>query len=85
MQRFWVKGDARRVQPGHIAKLTLPLGTLDQAVSPQGMNVAGWRFHGLAGDQAGRFSVRVDKSWRVTFGWSDSGPDAIDVDYQDYH
>ena len=49
------------------------------------MNIPGWRFHRLAGDQAGRFAVWIDQNWRLTFGWSDDGPDAVDVDYEDYH
>jgi proteic killer suppression protein len=49
------------------------------------MDKAGLHFHQLVGDQSVRFSVRVDRNWRVTFGWSDAGLDAIDVDYEDYH
>ena len=32
-----------------------------------------------------RCSIRVDRNFRVTFGWSDAGPHAIDVDDEDYH
>jgi hypothetical protein len=42
----------------------------------------GWRFHRLRG---GRWSVWIDQNWRLTFGWSEEGPDALDVDYEDYH
>lgn len=85
LERFWWKGDVRRVDSQHVARLTLLLSTLDVASTPQGMNVAGWRFHALQGDQTGRYSVRVNANWRVTFGWSADGPDAVDVDYEDYH
>ena len=85
LERFWVKGEVRRVNARHVAKLTLILTTLDAAESPQGLNVSGWDFHGLVGDQSNRFAVKVDKNYRVTFGWSRSGPDAVDVDYEDYH
>jgi toxin HigB-1 len=61
------------------------LSTLDGATVPQSMNVAGWGFHGLTGDQTGRYAVKVDKNWRLTFAWSLTGPDAIDLDYEDYH
>jgi toxin HigB-1 len=47
------------------------------------MNVAGWGFHKLTGDQVGRYAVKVDKNYRLTFGWS--APDAVDVEYEDYH
>ena len=85
LQRFWTKGQTWQVQPGHVAKLNMLLSTLDSATSAQGMNIAGWGFHRLTGDQAGRYAVKVDKNFRLTFGWSSLGPDAIDVDYEDYH
>jgi toxin HigB-1 len=85
LQRFWIKGQTKHVQAAHVAKLTMLLATLDAAASPQGMNVAGWGFHLLTGNQAGRYAVKVDKNWRLTFGWSATGPDAIDTDYEDYH
>jgi proteic killer suppression protein len=47
------------------------------------MNVATWRFHRLRGER--RWAVWIDKNWRLTFGWSPQGPDAVDVDYEDYH
>jgi plasmid maintenance system killer protein len=40
-------------------------------------------FHRVTGK--GRYAVWVDKNWRLTFAWSDEGPDAVDVDYLDYH
>ena len=85
LERFWWKGETRRVDQRHVAKLRRQLGVLDAANSPDAMSVPGWRFHRLTGDQAGRFAVWVDQNWRLTFGWSDEGPDAVDVDYEDYH
>jgi toxin HigB-1 len=58
---------------------------LDAATSPEGMNVPGWNFHGLKGNDKGRYAVWVDENWRLSFAWTDDGPDAIDVDYLDYH
>jgi toxin HigB-1 len=83
LQRFWVKGDAKRIQPHHLAKLQIPLTVLDNASKPEDMNAPGFSFHKLSGNQAGRYAIKVDKNFRVTFGWS--APDAIDVDYEDYH
>ncbi len=31
----------------------------------------------------GRWAVRVSDNWRITFKFD--GPDAIDVNYEDYH
>jgi len=37
----------------------------------------------IKGDQAGSYSGRVSRNWRITFRWD--GNDAIDVDLEDYH
>jgi proteic killer suppression protein len=62
--------------------LTRQIAALDQSAGPDDMNLSGWRHHKLHG---GRWSVWVDQSGRLTFGWSEEGPDAVDVDYEDYH
>jgi toxin HigB-1 len=41
------------------------------------------RFHGLKGQDNGRFAVDASGNWRIIFGWD--GMDAIDVDLEDYH
>lgn len=38
-------------------------------------------FHALAG--SGRFAIRVNMQWRITFRWTDNGP--ADVLFEDYH
>lgn len=85
LERFWWRGDPRRVDPRHHVKLRRQLAMLDAAVTPEGMNVPGWRWHRLKGSEDGRFAVSVDQNWRLTFVWSAEGPDAVDVDYEDYH
>ena len=85
LERFWMKGDSRQIDPRHVAKLTVLLSSLDAAAMPIAMNLPGFGFHGLSGDQSGRYSVKVNKNWRITFGWSQTGVDAVDVDYEDYH
>jgi proteic killer suppression protein len=47
------------------------------------MGLPGLRLHPLKGDRKGYWSVSVSGIWRVTFSFD--GPDAIDVDYEDYH
>jgi proteic killer suppression protein len=56
---------------------------LDAATEPKDMDLPGFLFHGLSGDQKGRYSVWATGNWRVTFGWS--GEDATDVNLEDYH
>lgn len=85
LERYWIKGDAKGLPADHLKRLTLRLTALDNAATPEEMNVPGWHFHALAGDMQGRYAVRVTGNWRLTFAWSENGPAAIDVDYEDYH
>jgi len=71
------------IQSAHKKRLRLILGRLRAAAEPRDMNLPGLYFHQLSGKFRGRFSVRVSGNWRVTFKFD--GPDAIDVDYEDYH
>lgn len=47
------------------------------------MDLPGLYLHQLKGKDRGRWSARVSGNWRITFKFE--GPDAIDVDYEDYH
>lgn len=51
---------------------------LDDLATP-----AGNRLEKLKGDQEGRFSIRVNDQFRVTFRWE--GGDAHEVRVEDYH
>ena len=44
---------------------------------------SGNRLERLKGDQAGRYSVRINDQYRICFRWLDS--DAHDVELTDYH
>ena len=43
----------------------------------------GNRLEKLAGDRAGRYSIRINQQWRICFRWTDAGPE--DVEITDYH
>ncbi len=85
LERYWWGGKAKGLPADQIPRLIVLLSALDAATKAEDMNVPGFRFHQLKGQDKGRFSVRVTANWRVTFAWSDDGPDAIDVDHEDYH
>jgi len=65
-----------------VKKCVRILQSLEMAMQPEDMNVAGFRFHSLHGNPR-RWSVRVTGNYRITFGWT--GEDAHDVDFEDYH
>ncbi len=73
----------RRVAPAHVAKLRDILAALDLSRGPEGMDLPGFRLHGLKGPLEGHWSVRVSGNWRVTFRFEDGA--AVDVNYVDYH
>jgi len=43
----------------------------------------GNRLEKLAGDREGQYSIRINQQWRICFGWTDAGPE--DVEITDYH
>ena len=83
LQVFFETGSKAGIQPHQAARLSRQLIRLDLAKSPEYMNVPGWKFHSLAGNLAGHYSVIVNGNWRLTFTFEDG--DAVLVDYQDYH
>lgn len=83
LERFAAKGDPSRLSVQNVRRVERILAQLSVAIRPEEMNIPGWRFHLLKGDQAGRYAVDASGNWRITFGWN--GRDAVDVDLEDYH
>jgi len=83
LERFYVRGTTAGIQVVHAKRLRLILSNLDQAESPDDMDLPGLRLHPLRGDKKGVWSVSVSGNWRVTFRFN--GRDAEIVNYEDYH
>lgn len=83
VERFFRDDDRSGINAGHAAKLARILDRLDASVSPQDMNLPGFRLHELKGREKGSWSVCVSGNWRVVFRFE--GNDAVNVDYLDYH
>lgn len=83
VQRFFQLGSTSGIQTAHASKLARQLRQLNDASSPQDMNVPGWKLHPLKGAEKAHWSVWVNGNWRLTFLFE--GEDAVLVDYQDYH
>jgi len=83
LERYFLKGTKSGVQTKHVSRLRLIPGRLHASTSPKDMDLPGLYLHQLKGKNRSRWSVRVSGNWRVTFKFD--GPDAIDVDYEDYH
>ncbi|MGH8618440.1 MAG: type II toxin-antitoxin system RelE/ParE family toxin [Burkholderiales bacterium] len=83
LARYFEKGDRRGIDTAHAPKISRILDALDQAASPEQLNIPGWRLHPLTGDRKGTWSISVSGNWRITFEFS--GTDAVNVNLEDYH
>lgn len=83
LRRFAERGDASKLGVPNVRRVAIILANLGAAVSPDDMNLPGYRFHGLKGRDKGRYAVDASGNWRITFAWD--GKDAVDVDLEDYH
>ena len=83
LEKYFLKGIKSGIQPSHTNRLRLLLGRLHASTSPKDMDLPGLYLHQLKGRSRGRWAVRVSGNWRVTFKFN--GPDAVDIDYEDYH
>jgi proteic killer suppression protein len=59
------------------------LGRLDEADTPQALNLPGYRLHLLKGNLRGFWSVTVRANWRIIFRFQDG--EVFDVELTDYH
>jgi len=83
LRRFFEDGEVGGINADHAAKLARILDRLEASTGPKDMNLPGYRLHQLKGDRKGAWAVWVSGNWRVTFQFD--GPDAVNVDYCDYH
>lgn len=83
LRHFYEKGSVAGIQPKHATRLRMQLAALDSAQVIDDMDIPGFRLHALKGSGRGRWSIRVDGNWRLTFEFRDG--QAYILDYEDYH
>ncbi len=83
LERFYRTGSKAGIQAKHAKRLRLILSNLDQAESPEEMDLPGLLLHELKGNRKGVWAVKVSGNWRVTFRFINH--DAEIVNYEDYH
>ena len=83
LKRLAELGDASKLSVPNVRRVETILARLDGAMTPEDLNLPGYRFHGLKGKDRGRYAVDASGNWRITFAWD--GRNAIDVDLEDYH
>ncbi|WBX85748.1 type II toxin-antitoxin system RelE/ParE family toxin [Sphingosinicella microcystinivorans] len=82
LRRFAEEGNASKLPVANTDRVRRILAALEAAVTPEEMNLPGYRFHGLQGKPR-RYAVDASGNYRITFGFD--GTDAVDVDIEDYH
>ena len=83
LKRLYDSGNARQINPAHVARIRRILHDLDVAQKPQDLGRPGYRLHALKGARLGYWSIRVSGNWRIIFRFA--GGEAVDVDLIDYH
>ena len=83
LKRLYERGDRSGIRPDLLETVEDFLARLDEAATPQALNLPGYRLHPLKGDLQGFWSVAVRANWRIMFRFE--GTDAFDVELTDYH
>jgi toxin HigB-1 len=83
LKRLYEHGDRSGIRPDLLETVERILSVLDDAGTPQALDLPRYRLHPLKGDLQGYWSVTVRANWRIVFGFD--GTDAVDVELIDYH
>jgi toxin HigB-1 len=83
LKRLFERDDRSGIRPDLLDDIEDILGRLNQATTPQALNLPGYRLHPLKGGLRGFWSVTVRANWRIIFRFE--GEDALDVELTDYH
>jgi proteic killer suppression protein len=83
LARFFASGNTSGIQAAHANRLRLQLAALDTARVIEDLNIPGFALHPLKGNLKGRWSIRVNGNWRLTFEFRDGH--VYVLDYEDYH
>jgi proteic killer suppression protein len=83
LKRLYERDDRSGIRPDLRDTVEDVLARLDEAETPQAMNLPGYRLHALRGSLKEFWSVTVRANWRIIFRFE--AGDAFDVELIDYH
>ena len=83
MRDFFEANSKKGIPPELSSRLRDRLDVIDAASTLEDIALPHFDLHELKGDRSGTWAVKVNKNWRLTFGFA-SG-DARDVNFEDYH
>ena len=83
LERLFRKGESQGIPAQQLPRIIRILDLLDDASTPEQLNIPGLYLHPLKGSRKGEWAVSVSGNWRVTFCFE--GEDVTDVTLEDYH
>lgn len=83
LEDYFYDGTTKGINSKHANKLANRLDRLDSALSPEDMNLPGYRLHKLEPKKNNRWAINISGAWRLTFEFK--GTNAAIVDYEQYH
>lgn len=83
LAELWSTSKTTKIDGRLHARILRRLDALNDAVSPNNLNIPGFNFHPLKGFDPTRFTVHINGPWCITFAYRDG--DAFDVDLEQYH
>lgn len=83
LERFFRKSNPSGIRAQHANRVGRILSLLDEANSPESLNIPGFFLHPLKGERRGEWAMTVSGNWRITFRFE--GEDVIVVNLEDYH
>ncbi len=82
LKSLWETGKSRIDSRFH-QRIIRRLDRLDAAQFPEDMNLPGFNFHKLEGQDPPRYTVHVNGPWCITFEFEEG--DAHVIDFEQYH
>jgi toxin HigB-1 len=83
LKRLFERDDRGGIRSDLLEDVEDILGRLNQATTPQALDLPGYRLHPLKGEFRGFWPVTVQANWRIIFCFEQE--DAVDVELIDYH
>jgi proteic killer suppression protein len=83
LEKFFKTGSKAGINPAHAKRLGFQLNKLNEAETVFDMDLPGFGLHQLKGNLYPRWSISVDRLWRLTFEFANGN--ATVIDYEDYH
>ena len=85
LDRFWRKNVAGGLPWKMLKRIQVRLDALHRAEVLTDLRLPGFDLHPLHGAQEGRWAIKVNGPWRITFAFDEVKREANNVDFEQYH